>query len=62
MYENDGVQIFQALYSILGSHSAQEPILQQPVTQRHPKWTDFYELNAVLWVLEYTESICHASR
>ena len=32
MYENDGVQIFQALYPHFGLPWASEPILQQPVT------------------------------
>ena len=47
MYENDGVQIFQDLDPQFGLRRALEHILKQPVTQYHPKLTDFYNYNVV---------------
>ena len=37
------------------------PILQQPITKRHPNLTNFYNYSVVLWVLEDAEPICHPS-
>ena len=56
MYENDGVQIFQAIDpKSPGVHSA------HPVTYHHPNLIDFYNINVILWVSDDAGPVSNTS-